>query len=221
MLPRIPEPELMDDPRQAAAYAAADFSEPHGMFIDRFQAAFLKDAIRGYVLDLGCGPADISMRFARRYPACRVDGVDGAACMLVEARRAIDSAGLSGRIRLVRGTLPGARLPRRRYSTIISNSLLHHLHDPGVLWESIKRYAAHRARVFVMDLRRPATEAAARKLVKRYAGEEPLILQRDFYNSLRAAFLPEEVGVQLREAGLGKLRIETVSDRHYTVFGRL
>ena len=66
---RIPEPELMDDPEQARAYALADFSEPHQAFIDHFARCFPRHRPRR-VLDLGCGPADVTIRFARAYPDC-------------------------------------------------------------------------------------------------------------------------------------------------------
>lgn len=54
---RIPEPELMDDVVQAAAYAQADFEDAHARFIELFRAAFPDEAPAGNVLDLGCGPA--------------------------------------------------------------------------------------------------------------------------------------------------------------------
>ena len=82
---RILEPELMEDPVQAAAYAAADFSDPHGLFINKFQEVFPGRRITGHVLDLGCGPADISLRFARAYPECRIDGA-GALVMTTYGR---------------------------------------------------------------------------------------------------------------------------------------
>ena len=34
-MPRQPEPEYMDDPAEAEAYAASDFSEVNQAFIDR------------------------------------------------------------------------------------------------------------------------------------------------------------------------------------------
>lgn len=64
---RIPEPELMDDPEQARAYAGADFSEPHQAFVERFTQCFPRHRPRR-VLDLGCGAADITIRFARAIP---------------------------------------------------------------------------------------------------------------------------------------------------------
>ena len=47
---RVPEPELMDDPAQALAYAGADFSEPHQAFVAHFRERF-PDFHSGSVLD--------------------------------------------------------------------------------------------------------------------------------------------------------------------------
>ena len=75
--------------------------------------------------DLGCGPADISIRFAQAHPDCEVDGLDGAPKMLAQGKLAIQKAQLQDRIHLLEGLLPGANLPRDNYDVIISNSLLH------------------------------------------------------------------------------------------------
>src|SRR3970282_1704719 len=96
---RFPEPELMDDPAQALAYATADFSEPHEAFVRHFQRLF-PEFKRGRMLDLGCGAADITIRFARAYPAARLDGVDGARAMLRHAREAVAKAQLEPRVSL-------------------------------------------------------------------------------------------------------------------------
>jgi hypothetical protein len=71
-----------------------------------------------------------------------------------------------------------------------------------------------------MDLMRPQTTQVAEELVNTYSGAEPLILKQDFYNSLCAAFTPEEVQGQLSTAGLGQLNIKDISDRHLLVYGR-
>lgn len=220
-LERIPEPELMDDPEQARAYAEADFEQPHGQVIGLLRARFPGVDFAGPVLDLGCGPADITVRFAEAFPAARVDGVDGAEAMLAHGRARVQAAGLTARIRLIHGRLPGVRLPQTGYRALISNSLLHHLHDPMVLWESIRSQGAPGAAVFIMDLMRPADRAQAQALVAEHAGGEPQVLRRDFYNSLLAAFRPAEVEAQLSRARLGSLRVEAVSDRHLVAWGRL
>jgi len=124
---RIPEPELMNEPEQALAYARADFEEPHNQFIELFKNRFPEEKIDGYVLDLGCGPADVTIRFARAYPKCLIHGIDGAENMLKHGRDAIASQGLESQIDLYCGCLPGAKSPRSSYDIIISNSLLHHL----------------------------------------------------------------------------------------------
>lgn len=214
---RIPEPELMDDPAQALAYAQADFSEPHDAFVGHFRQRFPAHApVR--VLDLGCGPADVTCRFARVYPEAAILGIDGAPAMIELGRAALARARVEGRVRLLVARLPGADLPARHFDTVISNSLLHHLHDPDVLWQAIRTHARPRAAVFVMDLLRPASRAQAQALVERYAAGEPEILRRDFRHSLLAAFTVEEIRVQLARAGLA-FAVERVSDRHVAVHG--
>jgi len=65
---RILEPELMGDMEQAEAYANADFEEPHSRVIELLAAEFQRPRISGRILDLGCGPGDITFRLARRFP---------------------------------------------------------------------------------------------------------------------------------------------------------
>ncbi|OOG23358.1 SAM-dependent methyltransferase [Thioalkalivibrio denitrificans] len=216
---RIPEPELMLDPEQARAYAEADFAEPHGHFIELFRETFPQLEIEGPVLDLGCGPGDVAMRFARAFPAAEVDGIDGAPAMLAEGKRLLAGSGLETRVRLIQACLPGDVPPRPHYRGVISNSLLHHLHDPAVLWNAVDQYTEPGGFVFVMDLMRPDSRETAEALVAQYAASEPDVLQRDFFNSLLAAFTPDEVRVQLARSGLGDLGVRAVSDRHLLVSG--
>lgn len=216
---RVLEPELMEDNAQARAYAEADFEEPHALVVrlllDRLGAL----PAAGVALDLGCGPADITLRVARALPGWRVDGVDGAPAMLRYGERALARAGLGDRVRLVLGRLPEERLPEPAYDLVFSNSLLHHLPEPRLLWEAIRRHARRGAPVFVMDLMRPESPEAAAELVERYSGDEPAVLKRDFHNSLCAALRPYELRASLAAAGL-ELRVEPVSDRHLIAWGR-
>ena len=217
---RITEPELMDDVVQAEAYAVADFSEAHSRIVEAFAEYFPADEVVGPVLDLGCGPGDISFRFAACFPACSVLGVDGAEAMvrLAEQRKSHEPT-VGERVRFIKALLPGAGIPDAKYAAIISNSLLHHLHDPAVLWEAIAGHAHAGTRIYIVDLFRPQSIAAARQLVERYTADESDILRRDFYNSLCAAFEPHEVEVQLLAAGLAGLAVDVISDRHLVVHG--
>lgn len=209
----------MDDPAQAAAYAGADFSDAHQLFVRTFHELFPGTVVSGEVLDLGCGTADVTIRFARSAPFCRMLGVDGAQAMLEQGRAAVSRAALQGRIELTSGVLQSLKLPRRDFQAILSNSLLHHLHDPAVLWNCIKQYSAGGTLVFVMDLVRPDTRRDAHRLVNLYCENGPEMLRRDFYNSLCAAFLPAEVEAQLQESSLPELTVKVISDRHWIAYG--
>jgi ubiquinone/menaquinone biosynthesis C-methylase UbiE len=218
---RIPEPELMLTVDQVQAYASADFNEPHSMFIRLFQHYFPDEVVNGMVLDLGCGAADISCRFAHTFPDCSIDGVDASENMLTYGRNLVEKQGLSGRVHLLNGYIPNLTLPRLRYDVVISNSLLHHLSNPLSLWETIKRSVKPSGTIFIMDLLRPASREDAQYLVTKHAKQEPEILQRDFFNSLLAAYTVTEIEAQLQRIGLYYLEIYEVSDRHWVAVGRL
>jgi len=220
MMERIPEPELMDDFEQARAYALADFEEPHSHFITLFKQHFPHETGEGVVLDIGCGTGDITKRFAYAFPTCRIHALDGAEQMLMFARQMVDFEMLHERIRLFKRLLPTEGLPKEQYDVVICNSLLHHLADPQVLWQSVNQFCKPGGTIFIMDLMRPDSTAQAAAMAQRYVASEPLVLQQDFYNSLLAAYTPEEIQAQLDAANLGHLSIEVVSDRHLIVSGK-
>ncbi len=215
---RIPEHDLMNDSAQAEAYAESDFSEPHDAFVAHFRIRF-SGFSKGDVLDLGCGTADVIIRFARAFPETHITGIDGAQAMLNIGLRDIDLEGLTNQIKLKRYLLPDNELSKKQFDAVISNSLLHHLNDPLILWQTIKRCAKHEAPIFVMDLLRPDTEEQAKEFVQLYAADASTILQKDFYNSLLAAYTVDEIQQQLITATLDNLTIEVVSDRHVLVWG--
>src|SRR5437762_14163471 len=125
---RVLEPELMNEEAQASAYAKADFSESHSAYPQLFLSEFKTPPDRATVLDLGCGPADVTIRFAQAFPNYIFHAVDGAEAMLREARHAVQrQSELAPRIKLIQGLLPDLVLPQEQYDVILSSSLLHHL----------------------------------------------------------------------------------------------
>jgi ubiquinone/menaquinone biosynthesis C-methylase UbiE len=216
---RVLEPELMEDAEQVIAYAEADFDKPHSEFINRLSSFINEPDFSGTALDLGCGPGDISRRFAKAYPLCKLDAIDGSKAMIDYALNSI-GAELNARLNFIVGTLPDAQLPKSSYDIIFSNSLLHHLPDPQILWQTIKKHAKANIRIAIMDLLRPDTTDMAEIVVKTYAANEPDILKRDFYFSLLAAFTLDEIAQQIAEAGLS-LTMEQISDRHVFISGTL
>lgn len=214
---RTLEPELMEDEAQVQAYAAADFSQENQGFVDRFREYF-PEFTEGHVLDLGCGPGDIPIRFARTVPGCRITAVDASAPMVRVAEETVRQAGLSGRItfRCERfQDLAGVSVA----DAAMSNSLLHHVPNPLQFWHKLRLAVKPGSPVLVMDLLRPESPEEAQVIVDRYASGAPDILRRDFYNSLLAAFTEDEIGAQLAQMNLTRLIIDVVDDRHWVVGG--
>lgn len=228
---RICEPELMDEAAQARAYAEADFSDT-----DQALVANILKRLEGCspplqrLVDLGCGPGNIAFLLADALPSLPLLALDGAAAMLepalkrqqaepgrwpmlrfLQARLPLDDAVLT--------VLPSAFQPP--FQLLVSNSLLHHLHHPEVLWGALRQLGAPGSLVVLRDLRRPDSPAALEDLVERHVSGAPTVLQRDYRASLQAAFRPEEVEDQLLDAGLACLHVETVGDRYLDVTGVL
>jgi ubiquinone/menaquinone biosynthesis C-methylase UbiE len=215
---RILEPEIMDGQAEADAYARADFADSNQWYADHFAAEFPQHLRE--IVDLGCGPADVTVRVARLAHHAHIVAVDGSSAMLEFAQKAIHSARLSQRIALHLGRLPGLSLPERHFDAVLSKDMLHHLPDPQVLWSEVRRLGKPRAAVFVMDLVRPDSPLEAREIVERVAAKEHPVLKEDFYNSLCAAFTISEVRSQLESAGL-PLTVEQATARHMRIKGIL
>ncbi len=218
---RIPEPELMDSEAQTLAYAQSNFSESNQMFIDILLAKCPDLPSTGSAWDLGCGPADITIRLASALPGWQLTGLDAGANMLLRARESLVDSPQAAQISLRQAYLPDPELPKACSDLLISNSLLHHLPDPNSLWQSIRQLGKSGARVVVMDLYRPESIQAAAALVAKYVADAPEVLKTDFYNSLLAAWTVTEVKQQLTDNGLTQLQIHTPTDRHWLVSGRL
>ncbi len=222
---RQPEPEAMDVPREAEAYALADFAEVNEAFVARLhELAGTRDNL--LAADLGTGPGDIPLRLLRVRPSWRVVAVDAALPMLHFARQA---GAVSTTPKQVCGCCPGwvqadakaLPFPSQRFDVVFSNSILHHITDVGPFWSEVRRVAKPAGLVFLRDLARPSGAQAARAIVGRYASQESRLLQEEFYRSLLSAYTPEEVRSQLARAGLASLEVAKVTDRHLDIFGRL
>ncbi len=213
---RILEPELMTDAVQCQAYAAADFAWSNQAFVEIVRD--LIPPVAATVLDLGCGPADVMIRLAQTRPLLNITAVDGSPAMIQLAIEAIAACGLAGRINAIKGYLPGLPLEAGHFDAVLSKDFLHHLPDPSVLWREICRLVKPRGLICVMDLRRPDSPEVAQAIVDSVASNEPDVLRIDFFNSLCAAFTPDEIREQLQAAKL-KLTVTEYGDRHMLIQG--
>ena len=214
---RCPEPELMNGVDQVAAYAAADFSAGDDVTIDRIHSLIAERPLGNnpVVVDLGCGPGNITLLLARLLPEARVIGIDGADRMLELARQRAAVQGLAIEflhqdLRQIRGL---------KADLVVSNSLLHQLHDPLLLWRVTSELANRGCRVLHRDLRRPQSMDELNHLQALHLPDAPEVLIEDFRASLRAAFEPSEVAEQLRITAMQQLSVQLEGDRYLVVSG--
>lgn len=217
---RQPEPEPMDIPEEAAAYAQADFAGVNERFVERLieQAGAYHAPL---ALDLGTGPGDIPRRLLQQRPGWRIVAADLSPAMLQYLRR--NAKNLPGRPALYPLCTDAAKnpFPNDAFDIVFSNSILHHIASVARFWPELKRLTKPGGQLFLRDLARPATPETAAAIVKQYAAAESQLLQKEFYRSLCAAYTPAEIRQQLENAGLHQCRVERVSDRHLDIYGEI
>ena len=218
---RISEPELMTTKEQVDAYAEADFSSGDARTVALVEQLLdetgsLPD--NPLIVDLGCGPGNITFRLAALLPNAKVIGIDGSEPMLAVAKqRSVDAPGDLQFICLQLNGIP-AHL-NNSADLVVSNSLLHHLKDPELLWSVTQSISKPGCRVLHRDLRRPSTLAEVHDLQQQHLPKAPSILIQDFTASLVAAYTTDEVAEQLRRADTTLLRAWPEDDRYLVVSG--
>ena len=212
---RILEPEVMDTARDAEEYDAMDFTEPNTRFAED-ALALVTGRPEAEVLDVGTGTAQIPVLMLERNPRLKILGVDLAGEMLRVATRNVARAGFGEQCRLGKLDAKALRLPDKRYDLVMCNSTAHHLPDPLLLFQEICRVVKPDGAVMVRDLVRPPTMDDAWAIVKRVAAGEHMRQQQLFFDSLCAALALDEVEEMVRRSGLPRMRVERVSDRHWT-----
>lgn len=214
MLERILEPEVMDTERDALEYASFDNSSVNDEFVTR---ALQLAPSTGAVLDVGTGPGDIAVLFARRAPALTFLAIDLGEHMLELARRNVVGALLADRVEIACLDAKATGRAAGSFDMVISNSLVHHIPEPEELFRELKRLARPGAGIFVKDLHRPASADELTHLVDTYAaGCTPYQVQT-FRDSLHAALTVDEVSAILQRLGWTELQARRCSDRHWCI----
>jgi ubiquinone/menaquinone biosynthesis C-methylase UbiE len=213
MLPRVLEPEVMDSPEEARDYDAMDHAEVNRLFVADFLAFW---GGRGNVLDVGTGTAQIPVELCRRAEHLHVVGIDLAEHMLRVGRDNVSRSGLAERIRLERVDAKRMPFAGGQFSAIISNSIVHHIPQPGDVLAEMSRVVRASGAMFVRDLLRPSDEATLHRLVNTYAAEANDHQQRMFRESLQAALTLAEVRILVMGIGYGPETVQQTSDRHWT-----
>jgi demethylmenaquinone methyltransferase/2-methoxy-6-polyprenyl-1,4-benzoquinol methylase len=83
------------------------------------------------VADVATGTAAVAISIARRYPGCRVVGIDQSPEMLAGGARRIEAAGLGERIELVEGQAERLPLEPGSVDALTHTYLLRYVDDPA------------------------------------------------------------------------------------------
>ncbi|MBW3041686.1 class I SAM-dependent methyltransferase [Prochlorococcus marinus] len=223
---RTPEPELMKIPSQVRAYADADFSRSDSMVVKGLEK-YLKKIGKtlnknDLILDVGCGPGNICERIAKNWPFVKVVGIDGSKEMLNEAEKKLCksfSNNLTYELIEINSIATGEKKFELKADVLVSNSALHHFHDPCRFWNALKKIGKENCIHIHRDLIRPSSLEKAFELKEKYLSNSPEILKKDFYASLKASFTVEEVNQQLVNAGLSQLEVFQVDELYFEIIG--
>jgi ubiquinone/menaquinone biosynthesis C-methylase UbiE len=217
MLSRILEPEVMDTPQEARDYDAMDHAAVNRAFVADFLAVW--DGANP-ILDLGTGTAQIPVELCRQSPTAQVVAIDLAEHMLAVGRENVRRAELDSRILLQRVDAKGLPFADATFGAVISNSIVHHIPNPGAVLAEVVRVAAPGGVLFLRDLFRPPDEATLRHLVATYAGDANDLQQKMFADSLHAALTVDEVRALVAGMGFDPTTVRPTTDRHWTWVAR-
>ena len=102
---------------------------------------------------------------------------------------------------------------------LVSNSALHHFHNPCSFWGALKKLGKTKCIHIHRDLIRPTSEGKAFEIKEKHLSNSPEILKKDFHASLKASFTVDEVKQQLVNAGLSQLEVFQVDELYFEIIG--
>jgi len=196
-LPRIPEPEVMDDSGDVEAYASAA-AQAH---LDAIDDTFVQHAIRlieakdrGRAIDIGTGPGQIVIKLARKLTLWKFVGVDRSGGMIAQAQANLAAAGpvLAGRVEFQTADGNDLPFPESSFDLVMCNSVLHHLAEPQKLLGEMARLVKADGAILLRDLRRPG-RFRYRLHVWRHGRHYSGTMRKLFDDSVRAAYTVEEL----------------------------
>lgn len=215
-LPRVPEPEVMDDSDEVAAYASAAAQA----YLDKIDDTFVTHAVRlvrgrerGRALDIGTGPGQIVLKLARRLPGWQFVGADRSPNMIRQARAGLAGQGVAvlsppgqgapeGRVQFFVADGNLLPFPNAQFDLVMCNSVLHHLTEPLRLLAEVSRLVKPDGAILIRDLRRPSRLAYplhVRWYGRHYSG----LMYKLYCNSVRSAYTAAELEELCRDSPLG------------------
>ena len=229
---RVAEPELMETKEQVISYSEADFSEGEDNLINQIDYYLLKNNIslgeKDLIVDLGCGPGNISEKLSIRWPNTEVVGVDGSKEMIIkaESNKKISSYrkqrnNLHYVVADIKNFELSAISQKKEINLLVSNSLIHHLTHLDDFFKTIVRLSNSFTVNFHKDLKRPLDEKSALELKTKCSNKYNNILTNDYYASLKASYTYKELKDFLLKNNLLSLEVFEDCDQYLIVYGKV
>lgn len=215
MLVRILEPEVMDTEEDASEYNSIPNNDVNTAFVEEVLNLSPINAIR--LVDLGSGPAHIPILFALKRPQLIITAVELAENMIAIAKQNINNANVAGRIIIIKQNIKHTMLEQKGFDIVISNSCVHHIHNPIELFVEAKRLVSKGGVIYFKDLLRPKSLPELEHLVSKYAHDASDYQRILFRNSLHAALTLDEVKANVEAARFSRAEIKQTSDRHWSL----
>jgi len=229
---RIPEPELMEKREQVISYDEADFSEGEVNLINQINHYLLRKNIslgeKDLIVDLGCGPGNISEKLAIKWPNTEVVGIDGSKEMILRAEHNKEISTNQENLKNLRYICADIKyikstnlLFKKNISLLVSNSLIHHLSYLKDFFNIICSLSNNKTVNFHKDLKRPIDEKSALELKAKCSTKYSEILTNDYYASLRASYTYKELKNFTLENDLSSLDVFEDGDKYLIVYGNV
>jgi ubiquinone/menaquinone biosynthesis C-methylase UbiE len=174
-----------------------------------------------WIIDIGCGNAKIPLAIAGLVPQAPICAVEMSSEMLAAAvRNRAKTGAAASKVLFVRGDAKSLPFATESVGLVVSNSLIHHIPDPGFVFREVARIvrsARSKPRILIRDLVRPQSETDLQALADKYSSGWSPLQRRLYVDSLNAALSLDEVREYAAEAGLRGVRVEQVTDRHWSL----
>lgn len=136
-----------DEVFKHAGYDPTDSAYPGSVTIRRFADLAARHISNGHiVVDLGCGPGEITCELARRFPVSRFIGVDHSATAIARAHALAQQTGLTNVTFTVEDL--NSWVPAKSVDLVTMFDAFHHVPDPEA---TIARLGAHTHRFFLIE----------------------------------------------------------------------
>ncbi len=229
---RIPEPELMDNRNQVLSYIEGDFSKGEKRFIDFIKSYLSSNKIKlsqkDLIVDLGCGPGNITEKLSLQWPEVTIIGIDGSKEMIKEAKSRKNlkqNKQLFENINYINADIKKIELKdfssKSKVTLLVSNSLIHHIINIDDFFDCIVNLSAKETINFHKDLIRPKDETTTLKLKEKCNKIYNMTLTNDYYASLKASYRKDELKNMILEKMLYNLDVIEDSTEYLILYGRV